>query len=146
LRLTVPKHACATDERGETGMTALPMDRLRLTRALPLWAKYAAAFVFVLAAFVVRLAIDSFYHYPFLTFIPVVLATALLFDRGTVIVAALLSAGAASYFVKLEGVHFGWSETLALAAFVGFGMATAAVIETLTTMNERLEAANQRLA
>ena len=81
-------------------------DRLRdppARRGWPVWTHYAATVALVLAAYAARLALDGIYHLPFLTFIPAILAASLLFDRGSGLLATVLSAALASRFLAGPG-------------------------------------------
>ena len=116
-------------------------------RGWPVWTHYAATVGLVLAAYAARLALDGVYHLPFLTFIPAILAASLLFDRGSGLLATILSAALASRF--LDGPGYGpglggGSGMVALAAFVVFGLFTAALIEAFRAAVERLVEAERR--
>ena len=106
-------------------------DRLRdppARRGWPVWTHYAATVALVLAAYAARLALDGIYHLPFLTFIPAILAASLLFDRGSGLLATILSAALASRFLDGPGYGHGLgggSGMVALAAFAIFGLFTA---------------------
>jgi len=119
-------------------------DRLRsppARRGWPVWAHYAATAALVLAAYAARVALDGIYHLPFLTFIPVVLAASFLFDRGSGLLATVLSAALASRFLAGPGDNpgpVGGTAVVALAAFVTFGLFTAALIEALRAAVDRL--------
>ena len=116
-------------------------------RGWPTWAHYAATAALVLAAYAARLALDGVYHLPFLTFIPVVLAASLLFDRGSGLLATVLSAALASRFLPGPGggpALGGGDGPVALAAFVVFGLFTAALIEALRAAVDRLVEAERR--
>ena len=119
-------------------------DRLRsppARRGWPIWAHYAATVGLVLAAYAARLALDGIYHLPFLTFIPVILAASLLFDRGSGLLATVLSAVLAARFLAGPGGGpgpAGGNAAVALAAFVAFGLFTAALIEALRAAVDQL--------
>ena len=125
-------------------------DRLRAPsarRGWPVWTHYAATVALVLAAYAARLALDGIYHLPFLTFIPAILAASLLFDRGSGLLATVLSAALASRFLAGPGdaPRIGSGDgTVALAAFVVFGLFTAALIEAFRASVERLVEAERR--
>ena len=125
-------------------------DRLRdpsARRGWPVWTHYAATVALVLAAYAARLALDGIYHLPFLTFIPAILAASLLFDRGSGLLATILSAALASRFLDGPGYGHGLgggSGMVALAAFVIFGLFTAALIEAFRAAVERLVEAERR--
>jgi two-component sensor histidine kinase len=122
--------------------------RLRPLRGLPTWACYAATIALVLGAYLLRLALDDVYHYPFATFVPAILAAALLFGHGSGLLATVLAAAVAPrFFAAPGGQGIGGPEAmLALAAFVALGLLTAAMIEALGTAAARLAEANARLA
>jgi two-component system, sensor histidine kinase PdtaS len=116
-------------------------------RGWPVWTHYAATVALVLAAYAARLALDGIYHLPFLTFIPAILAASLLFDRGSGLLATVLSAALASRFLAGPGdaPRIGSGDgTVALAAFVVFGLFTAALIEAFRAAVERLVEAERR--
>ena len=116
-------------------------------RGWPVWTHYAATVALVLAAYAARLALDGVYHLPFLTFIPAILAASLLFDRGSGLLATVLSAALASRFLAGPGdaPRIGSGDgTVALAAFVVFGLFTAALIEAFRAAVERLVEAERR--
>ena len=121
-------------------MYELLLDQLQRARRLPLWSKYAAATAFVLAALALRIVLHEDVT-PFLTFMPVIPIAAFLFDRGTGVLAAALSA-AASYFGVPDDLKVSPSEAFTLLMVGGI---TAAVIEVLTGRVARLEATNRRL-
>ena len=125
-------------------------DRLRsppARRGWPVWAHYAATAALVLAAYAARLALDGIYHPPFLTFIPAVLAASLLLDRGSGLLATVLSAALAHRFLVHPGDGpglGGGNAAVALAAFVVFGLFTAALIEAFRAAVDRLVEAERR--
>jgi two-component sensor histidine kinase len=125
-------------------------DRLRrppARRGWPIWVHYAATAALVLAAYAARVALDGVYHPPFLTFIPVVLAASLLFDRGSGLLATVLSAALAHRFLVHPGDGpglGGGNAAVALAAFVVFGLFTAALIEAFRAAVDRLVEAERR--
>jgi two-component sensor histidine kinase len=122
--------------------------RLRPLRGLPAWFCYAATVVLVLSAYLLRLALEGIYHYPFAAFVPAILAAALLFGHGSGLLATVLAAALAPrFFAPPGGLGIGGPEaTLALGAFLAFGLLGAAVIEALGTAADRLAEANARLA
>jgi two-component system, sensor histidine kinase PdtaS len=130
------------------------------TRAFPVWARYIATTFIVLLAFAVHLAfrITLGENY-FVFFFPAIVLSAVLFDRGNGIWATLLGAGFVSYAFFPKGLA-DTEHVLFLLIFIGAGIATAAVMEVmhvvieklgtalreLTATNERLAGSNQQNA
>jgi two-component system, sensor histidine kinase PdtaS len=120
------------------------------TRGWPVWARYLCTAGIVLAALAVRLALQPVLPgYQFLLFFAAIITCAVLFDRGSGIVAVLLSAGLAAFFLIEPEWSFEIEETrhvYGLSLFIAIGLATAGIIEALHTAVKELADANERLA
>lgn len=120
------------------------------TRGWPIWARYLATTALVTAVLLLRLWIGpSLAGYPILLFFAAVIASAVLFDRGSGFYAALLSAVDVAYFLmppfgslKVENPP----DLLALILFLAISFATTTIIEALHTTLHTLIEANGRLA
>jgi two-component system, sensor histidine kinase PdtaS len=120
-----------------------------LTRGWPTWARYTVTVLIVFASLGLRLAIG---HYlpgtPFLLFFLAIIVCSALFDHGSGILAVLLSAALAKwYLIEPTGtLNVGRTEDIVgLALFVAIGLITAAVLEALHTVASDLAKANARL-
>jgi hypothetical protein len=144
--------AADPDERGAPsaeGGAAMPLvetlGRLRPARRLPAWACYAAAAGLVLAAYLLRLALEGVYHYPFATFVPAIVVAALLFGHGSGLLAAVLATALAPHFFAASGDDAGIGgpdAMLALGAFLILSLLVAAALEALAMAVERLAEVN----
>jgi two-component sensor histidine kinase len=117
-------------------------------QAFPAWWHHAGAVLLVLVAYGLRVALDGIYHHPFLTFIAALLIASLFLDHRAGLLATLLGAALAPRFFVEPGSAVGLGGTdavVALGAFVGFGLFTAAMTEVLRTTVDRLREANHRL-
>ena len=96
-----------------------------------------------------RLALgDSFQGYPFLFFFLAILASAALFNRGSGILAVLLSAVLAKWFLIPPTGTLNIATTtdvIALSSFIAVGLVSAAVLEALHRVASDLVEANQKL-
>jgi K+-sensing histidine kinase KdpD len=128
------------------------MERLltlsRRSRTLPWSVRYLCTTLLVLAALVVRMALDDALRtYPFILFYPVVILATLLFDRGTAIYATLLSGLLALYFFlppRDSLVLFDAAILVPLALFFLTCGIAAVTIEMLHSVNDRYAAALER--
>jgi two-component system, sensor histidine kinase PdtaS len=114
------------------------LKRLRVLRGIPLWVRYAATAILVLACFALRYlvgALDEPGHLPlFLMFVPAVIVASFLFDRGSGFFAVGLSSVVGVYFYvepagTFEFQHTG--EVIRLVSFILIGLLTASIIEAL---------------
>jgi two-component sensor histidine kinase len=130
--------------------------RMVRTRALPVWARYCATTLLVLACFGLRVLVMGWSDgVPFLMFLPGIIAAGLLFDRGTGLYATGLSAVLGIvYFLPPSGELRiqGPGEAAEVGTFVGVAIFTALLLEALhralaSLLHERAElaAANARL-
>jgi two-component system, sensor histidine kinase PdtaS len=120
-----------------------------VSRAWPSWARYLATVLIVCAMLALRLALgDLFQGYPFLFFFLAILASAALFNRGTGILAVLLSAVLAKWFLIPPTGTLNIATTtdvIALSSFIAVGLVSAAVLEALHRVASDLVEANQKL-
>jgi two-component system, sensor histidine kinase PdtaS len=121
-----------------------------LLRSLPVWARWLAATGLVFLAFIIRYALfDERPTLPFLLFFPAIILSSVLFDRGSGIVATLLSTAlAAVYFVPAPfSFAIPDGETaLAVTLFLITGLLIAAITEALHVAYVELEQAHSVLA
>ena len=120
-----------------------------VSRAWPSWARYLATVLIVCAMLGLRLALgDLFQGYPFLFFFLAILASAALFNRGSGILAVLLSAVLAKWFLIPPTGTLNIATTtdvIALSSFIAVGLVSAAVLEALHRVASDLVEANQKL-
>jgi two-component sensor histidine kinase len=132
-------------------------ESLRLAKVPP-WARYAMTTALVLLAFGARHLLAQtvpFGGYPFLLFFPAIILSAMLFDRGSGLLAVILSAALADFFAIEPVGSFAIerpSDWLAFLIFVVSGLATATLIESfhrvyheLSLVHHRLQAAHDEL-
>jgi two-component sensor histidine kinase len=132
-------------------------ESLRLAN-VPSWARYALTTALVLLAFGVRHLLAQtvpFAGYPFLLFFPAIILAAMLFDRGSGLLAVITSAALADYFAIEPIGSFAIerpTDWLAFVIFVVSGLATATLIESfhrvyheLSLVHHRLKAAHDEL-
>jgi PAS domain S-box-containing protein len=120
----------------------------RPLRHLSVWTRYALATVIVLVCFAIRHALEGVYPYPYLLFLPGILLTSLLLDRGSGFWATALSAALALYFFveperRLYPIHAG--DALSVGVFTAVGFLTAGVVEALRNTVDDLATANRAL-
>jgi two-component sensor histidine kinase len=119
------------------------------TRGWPVWLRYGATAVLVCLALGARLAIgENLRGYPFILFYPAVVISALVFDRGSGLIATALSAVlAASFLGPPHGSFsvFEASDFLALILFVATAAFIAAIIEMTHVLLHRLRVAEREL-
>jgi two-component sensor histidine kinase len=116
---------------------------------LPATARYVLTFLLVLAFLGLRLATEAHLHsFPFLVFFPAIIIAALVFDRGSGVVATVLSGLASTYFfveprysLAIPDVSTG----ISLALFLAVGLFLSGLIEALRGAVTRLASANARL-
>lgn len=109
---------------------------------------YGVAFGAFLLALLTRFSVDGFLGsgFPFLTFFPAIVITALVCGRGPGVLCALLSIGAAWYwFIEPRG-SFGVDKqsALAIAFFVFISVVDIVVIDLLTQVLGQLEKSQER--
>lgn len=125
-----------------TGPMATFLDAARALRRWPLWARWSAAAALVMAAMLLRqLLISPGYRGDvplLLVCMPVVVICAAIFDRGTGLVAVVLSAAAAvvGYGGAVPELEVR-AAAVRLAVFIGTGLLVAAIVETLRGALER---------
>src|SRR5918993_5867284 len=121
-----------------------------ITRAWPTWARYATTVLIVFAALGLRLALQAYIPgSPFLLFFLAIIVCAALFDHGTGILAVLLSAALAKWFLIEPTGTFAiktTSEIVGLSVFIAIGLITASILEVLHRVASDLMIANERLA
>lgn len=130
------------------------MERLFLlsvrSRGLPVWVRYGATTLLVLACLGFRLWLLG--HGPgmsFLLFLPVVILAGLFFDRGTGVYAALLSSACLVWCVFQPPGSFAIIEPadfVSLVIFLATSLSTAMLMEALHVALHRLEAERRNLA
>jgi two-component sensor histidine kinase len=106
-----------------------------VTRALPVWLRFATTAVLVLAVLAIHMATGEVLRgYPFLPFVPVVILTGLVFDRGNGIFATLASALLAVYYLvpPYYSLDIGEPGDFAgLLLFLAIGIVAAILVESL---------------
>jgi len=115
---------------------------------LPWWAGYLVTLALCAAALAARLAmLPVGVGLPFLTFYPLVLAVALLFGAGPGVLATVVSAACADYFLLKPIGEFavGAREALSLAAFVVGGGLTCFLAHQVRVASRELRESEQRL-
>ena len=149
--LSEPLGWCVTDDRdsverpswlervGRFVVEARPVPRL------PVWQRYLLTTLLVLAALGLRILLaDVLDPYPFILFFPAVIVAAFVFNKGTGIYAAFLSAALALYFFVEPRDSFtveNAGAAIAVGLFLLISLFTAALIEALRTTVGRLTAA-----
>lgn len=107
----------------------------------PMIVRYGAGLLFVAVAFVIVLTWEGqLQRYPFPIFIPAIFFAALLFERGSGVLATFASAALATYFF-LQPVHsFAMAETdtVSVAAFLLVGIVISTVTDRLRRTVEGL--------
>ncbi|MEE7462070.1 hypothetical protein MFUR16E_12545 [Methylobacterium fujisawaense] len=124
------------------------IQRLRPIRGLPLWARYLSTAIIVLAFFGARFLQTEVQGSPFLLFLPSIVLSSFLFDRGSGFFATLFSTALAIYFFIEPRSSFMLQDigsVLAEAVFFAVGLFTAAVIEALRTTVDALVASEESL-
>lgn len=120
------------------------------SRGLPIWARYGATTLLVLACLGLRWWLfGPEAGLPYLLFFPAIILAGLIFDRGTGIYASLLSALLAVWlFIEPIGlVHVGGAtDLLALLVFLGIALFTAFLLEALHAALRRLAEERASLA
>jgi two-component sensor histidine kinase len=105
------------------------------SRGMPIWARYGATTLLVLACLGLRWSLfGPEARLPFLLFFPAIILAGLVFDRGTGIYASLLSALLAVWlFIEPTGLVrvAGTTDLLALLVFLGIALFTAFLLEAL---------------
>ncbi len=132
-------------------MLAEVLRNLRPVRGWPVSLRYLVTTLLVLGSFAVRLALvgvdDSQYLPLYLVFVPAVMLSALLFDRGSGYLAVILSAIVGSYFfMSTEDVgtfHIG--SLIRLGMFLIVGFLVAAIVEALRNALDELVERNNEL-
>lgn len=118
------------------------LQRLRPVRGLPIWARWLLTVVLVFGFFAVRLTLgDGFGRYPFLLFFPPVILASFIFDRGSGVLAVLLSAVLSLYFFIEPGGASGAfraSDVAALGLYIAVGLLLAGMMEALRHTVEQL--------
>ena len=125
------------------------VQRLRPVRGLPVWARYALTAVIVLLCFGARYLLTEVQGSPFLLFLPAVVLASLLFDRGSGFFATLLSTALAIYFFIEPRSTFVLQDIgsiIAVLAFLGVGLFTAAIIEALRISVDELVGSEEQLS
>jgi two-component sensor histidine kinase len=124
--------------------------RMAGTRALPVPARYGVTCLLVLVCLGVRVAILGWSpSMPFLLFVPGIMAAGLLFDRGTGLFATAASAVLGIiYFLPPSGALQvnGPAQLVEVATFLGVGIFTAALLESLHRAISRLASERAELA
>jgi two-component system, sensor histidine kinase PdtaS len=120
-----------------------------LTRAWPIWARYTVTVLAVIAALGFSLVLPQ--HLPGAPFLPFFLAIIIcsaLFDHGSGIVAVLLSAALAKWYLiaPIGTLNVNSADDVAgLALFIAIGLITAGILEALHRVASDLTKANERL-
>lgn len=117
--------------------------RLRPIRGMPIWARYLLTLGIVLVFFAARAALTEVQGSPFLLFLPAIVLSSFLFDRGSGLVATFFSTALAIYFFIPPSGSFSFQDigsVIAVAVFLGVGLFTASVIEALRSTVDDLVA------
>lgn len=119
------------------------------SRGLPIWARYGITTALVLVCFGFRLwLLPPYAGVPFLLFLPAVILTGVVFDRGTGIYASLLSAVlGVLFFVRRTGLwQFAEARSVvSLVVFLGVAVFTSFILEALHVSLWNLERERARL-
>ncbi len=123
--------------------------KTRSLRHLPWHVRYTATGILVALAFVLRYTFsESLNGFPFLLFFPALILASVLFDRGSGLVATVLSAVLAAYFflepigsfaIRDPGQFLGW------CLFVIIGIAITLIIEAEHAAYRQLDRAHAEL-
>lgn len=109
--------------------------RMAAMRALPVWARYGATALLVLACLLGRLALlGHATAMPYMLFMPGIIAAGVLFDRGTGFVATVASAGLGLWYFVPPQRSLAVTELpvlFELATFLAIGFFTATLLEAL---------------
>lgn len=131
-----------------TGLFIRFLQRAKPLRRFPLWGRYGLTTLIVLLCFGLRYALGDAYPYPYLLFLPGIVFSSFVFDRGSGFLATILSASLALYFfVKPSGtfVLTDLGSVLSVIVFTGVGLLTAAIIEALRLAVEELAESRDQL-
>ena len=116
-------------------------------QTLPVWVRYLLATLIVIAAFCLRLLLQPYIPaFPFIIFFPAVLFCAFVFDRGSGVYAAVLSAALALYFFLPPERSFHMADlqvAVATTLFLAIGIGGALLIELLRNSLMKVAAAEQ---
>lgn len=121
--------------------------RFKPLRGFPIWARWLLSALIVFVEFGLRIALDV-ETIPYLWFIPGIIVTSFVFDRGSGFVATFLSAGLALYFfvTPLESFEItDLDQLVALAVFTLSGLLVAAIIEALRHTVDELAGKSEEL-
>jgi two-component sensor histidine kinase len=129
------------------------LTRLRPIRRMPIWLRYAATAAIVMVCFGLRWLlqdVDESAHLPlFLMFVPAVIVSSFLFDRGSGFFAVALSSVIGIYFFVEPAGSFGLhhvGEVVRLVTFIAIGLLTASVIEALRKAVDELSQRTEELS
>lgn len=118
-------------------------------RGWPIWARYVATALIVSAGLGVRLLVDAAPNeHPFVFFIPPIIVTAVFFDRGNGVFAAVLSTLLAVYFFVEPVSRFAVAnpqDLIATVVFLCVAIAMAVLIEGLHTAYAETHRAHSEL-
>jgi two-component system, sensor histidine kinase PdtaS len=124
-------------------------DKTRSLRHLPWVVRYGATAILVLISFAIRqIFSDVLREFPFLPFFPALILSAVLFNRGSGLVATVLSAVLSAYFfleplgsfaIRDPGQFLGW------CLFVVIGIAITLIIEAQHAAYRQLKDAHTQL-
>jgi two-component system sensor kinase FixL len=125
------------------------VEKLKPARTLPLGVRYGLTIMIVFICFALRASLQEYVFYsPYLLFIPAVILSSLLFDRGSGILAVFLSGFLAFYFF-IEPTHSFFAKSIsgvmALGLYILIGLFTALVLEALRDSVEELAKTVDRL-
>lgn len=121
--------------------------RFQPLRGLPTWGRWLLSSLVVLLGFALRVA-TGVESSPYLWFVPGVILTSFVFDRGSGFVATALSAALALYFFVAPRESFEITDVdqlVALVAFTSSGLLVAAIIEALRHTVEELGRKSEEL-
>ncbi|MBU8540948.1 sensor histidine kinase [Falsiroseomonas tokyonensis] len=109
--------------------------KMAVTRAMPVWIRYLAATLLVAGSLLLRLLLlGPGPEMPFLMFMPAIMASGIVFDRGAGIYASLLSTALGVWFFLPPSRSLVITEAtvlLEVAVFLGIALFTAALLEAM---------------
>jgi two-component system, sensor histidine kinase PdtaS len=124
-------------------------DKTRSLRHLPWVARYGATAILVIFSFVLRQTFsDALREFPFLLFFPAIILSAVLFNRGSGLIATVLSATLSAYFFLEPTGSFAIrnsSQFLGWCLFVVIGLAVTMIIEAQHAAYRQLKQAHAEL-
>ncbi len=125
------------------------LEALQPLHAQPWYIRHGAALGLTLVAFTLHfVSFDALASTPFFPFLPFVIATALLFGRGSGYITTVVSAGLAVFFLLQPRLSFSISEPSEFAEFVlfvGVGVMITAIIDAQDRAYTKLRIAHEKI-